>query len=414
MANTDISLPYGHTKQRCTVPENHFAGSLCPQPRSHGEPMQMIKNALLNPVQSTGLTEFAFHRKILVIVNDASRATPTGDILSILETQIPLDQAEFLVATGSHQSHEEDLKKIFGRTYQQHRSRIYFHDCHDASALVHVGASRYGNDILLNHRIKNAEGILTIGSVEPHYFAGFTGGRKSFLPGIAGFDSITRNHKLALEDGVNPLALTGNPVHEEMDSVPDMLDVPVFSIQTVLDSHDQVVFAAAGDIRRTFQLATEASRSLYAIPVQDKADILVASVTQPLDCSLYQAHKAIENTRQVLKADGIMILVAPCSQGVGDNPGFADVLKSSKTPADAWQSVQNHYQLGYHKVARLARLMETAQVWAVSELPEHILNEIFFRAFSSLQDAVDAALRLKPDGRILVVEAAGMTVPFLA
>ena len=414
MLDITLSLPYGSIKQVFTISEINFAGSLCPQFGQHSEPMQLLKEALQHPVNSTQLQEFIQNKRILIIVNDASRATPTDKIISFLQTVIPFDNIEFLVAVGSHRSQkEEDLKQIFGQFYEMYRKKIRFHDSHSPSSLVTVGISSFGNEILLNHSIQKADGILVIGSVEPHYFAGFTGGRKSFLPGIAGFESITRNHKLALSKGVNPLALHGNPVHEEMDSVLAMIEVPIFSIQTVLDCHDEIVFAAAGCIRRSFQLAVEASRSLYAIPVEEKADIIVASVTPPLDGSLYQAHKAIENTRQVLKDDGILILVAPCQNGVGDNPGFVEILSESESPKAAMAFAEENYQLGYHKVARLAELMEKAQLWAVSELSEHLLNRIFFRGFNSLQGAVDSALALKPDAKILVVEAAGMTVPYL-
>lgn len=407
-----ISVPYGDGMQHCRIPEKNFSGSLCPQVVAHGEPFQIIRNAISHSSGSCSFEQLVKSKKLLVLVNDASRATPTGKVLDVMSQITSMETWTFLVATGSHQSStEEELRSIFGRHYEKLQPRIFCHDSRKLPELIHMGTTSFGNSVLLNHQITKADGIITIGSVEPHYFAGFTGGRKVFLPGIAGLESITRNHQLALKPGVAPLALKGNPVHEEMDDVLDFIKIPVFSIQIVADSENHVLFASAGNMRQSFQSAVEFCHSVYTVESPGKADIVVAVATPPLDSSLYQAHKAIENTRGILKDGGILILVAPCKKGIGDNPGFVDILSQAASPAQAREMVRNDYILGYHKVARLAELMEKAELWTVSHLNETLLENIFFKGFGSLQQAVDKALALKPDGKLIVVQNAGMTVP---
>jgi nickel-dependent lactate racemase len=274
-----------------------------------------------------------------------------------------------------------------------------------------------------------------VGSVEPHYFAGFTGGRKAFLPGVAAYETVRRNHSHAMNSGSRLMALEGNPVHEDMMEALRLLEdaravkknadgvvrglpgeagrTGIFAIMTVLDSSHRICGAYAGGIRATFSAAVEKSRGIYSVPVDGRYDIVVAVAEAPSDSDLYQAHKAIESGKLALKEHGILIVAAACGEGLG-NDAFVCQLSSCSRPEDVAREMGLEYKLGDHKAAKLAELLLSSEVWAVSELPDETVRSIFFKPASGLQAAVDEALAAKgPGARVLVIRDAAVTIPRL-
>lgn len=376
----------------------------------------LIRNAFQNPLDGSDWVRFLKGKsRVLIVVNDADRATPTARILRQIRNETGSLNFDFLIATGSHPPpSESDLRTIFGDLLSAVRGRLHVHDCRNTDETVRIGVTSRGTPVRINRRVLDADGIVAIGSVEPHYFAGFTGGRKSFLPGTAGFESIERNHKLALEPGVDVAVLEGNPVHEDMAEAAEMLgEKPIFSIQAVLDAEDRIAAVYAGPLKAGFRAGVKTARDIYCVPVRNKADVIVTAAEPPLDKNLYQAHKAIENVRTALKPGGVLILAAACPEGIG-NDAFARLLAASDSPGTAIRSIRGSYRLGHHKAARIASLVQTARLWAVTELCEEVLLPLFIQKKSDVQSALDEAVRLKPGGDVLIVRAAACTVPVLS
>jgi nickel-dependent lactate racemase len=251
--------------------------------------------------------------------------------------------------------------------------------------------------------------------VEPHYFAGFTGGRKAFLPGIAAYRTIEANHKLALSPAARSLALEGNPVHEDMMDALPLIKAPIFSFMTVLDKEQGVAAATAGDLMDSFYAAVEIARKIFCVALPEKADIVVSVAKFPMDIDLYQSQKAIDNAAIALKDGGTLILVSSCRDGIGDE-AYAALLASAKSPADALERIRRGYKLGYHKAAKMAAVSARAVVKAVTELPAERLASMFIQAAPSPQAALDEALtKAKARGiavpRILILPDGCVTVP---
>ncbi len=258
-----------------------------------------------------------------------------------------------------------------------------------------------------------ADKFIIISSVEPHYFAGYTGGRKSFLPGIAGYKTIEQNHKLALVPEAKALALDGNPVHEDMIDAIKTVKQEIFSIMTVLDKHHKVYATCSGHINDSFHAAIDRANEVFAAPLKEKADIVVSVVKFPQDIDLYQAQKGIDNAKLALKEDGIMILVAKCRCGIGGK-AFADLLGSCDTPKAALDKIEKGYVLGYHKAAKMAEIGLWAQMWAVTDVEPDVISKLFIKPFSDLQTAVDQALEEKgKDASVLFLMDGGLTVPMV-
>jgi len=413
-----IDIPYGPGRLiPLVIPDRNLTAVIEPRTFAGTGGLDLVRWALREPVNAPAFGQFMRKRpETIVIVNDASRPTPTSDIIGILLETVPDPRRlRFLIATGIHRHPSPDeMSFIFGDHYSSIRERILVHDAGDEGETILLGVTRRGTDIRLNREAASAASIIAISSVEPHYFAGFTGGRKSFMPGIAQRTSIEQNHCHALSPAARLLALKGNPVHEDMmESLKYLDEAKIFSIQTVL-LKDRTIFAcAAGNIRDSFYRAVKFAKKIYCRPIAEKADIIVTTAAYPMDIDLYQSQKAIENAKPVLKKGGIIILVSRCRTGIGDR-AFYDLLTSGKDPAGIMAEVKHGYRLGYHKSVKLAELMTWAEVWAVTDLPDPILSAAFIRPFKDLQTAVDTALRAKGSkAKVLVLTDGSVTVPIL-
>jgi nickel-dependent lactate racemase len=238
------------------------------------------------------------------------------------------------------------------------------------------------------------ERVLVVGSVEPHYFAGFTGGRKGFLPGISAYETIERNHRNALDPASQILRLDGNPVHEEMAEMEAVLKARkpdgIYTIQSIT-AGGTVRHAASGDITAAFRSLIPGALETFCSPIPRKTDLVVSAAVAPGDATLYQAQKAIEHAKPALEKGGTVVLVARCQDGIGPS-NFWDLLTSAPTPDGVIGKIGRGYKLGYHKAAKLAELVAAGgKVRMVSSIPKVTLAKGFIIGHASVQDAVDAA-----------------------
>jgi len=380
-----------------------------------------LAGALGSPIGSPPLADFlADAADAVVIVNDAKRATPTARILEFIEDELSaVPDLTFIIATGTHRaSTPEEIERILGDAPKRHGARVVVHDCRDEKSLETLGTTPRGTEVRFNSLVTGASRVVIIGSVEPHYFAGFTGGRKAFLPGVAAYETVCRNHSHTLLPGTHLMSLEGNPVHEDMmDAIALLGDRAVFSIMTVIDGKHRICGAFAGDLNGSFDAAVERSREVYSVDVSGKAEIVVAVALNPADSDLYQAHKAIESSKLALIPGGVLILVAACREGFG-NDVFVEQLQSAESPPDVARNMKSkpggEYAIGDHKSVKLAELVMESDVWMVTDLPSRTIKDMFFKPYPSVQAAVDAALDLKGDDtRVLFLMDAANTVPRL-
>jgi nickel-dependent lactate racemase len=411
-ASMRISVPYGSANIAVEVAERHLTGVFGPKRVAAGDESAALTRALSAPSGPVGLREFLSGGPVVVLVNDHTRMTPTAKVLAHLGAALADGDPAFVVATGMHRAPTEDeLRRILGASYDRHRPRTFVHDARDAAQMVHVGTTSRGTAVGLNRRVVEAERVLVIGSVEPHYFAGFTGGRKSIVPGVAAYETVEQNHALAMSPASRALALGGNPVHEDMAEAAALLKRhSIFAIMTVLDHENRIHFATAGDLERSFSDAARVAERLNSVAVPGRADIVVAVASPPLDIDLYQSQKAIEHGKLALADGGVLILVSECREGVGP-PAFVEILHAIRRGGEAGRTASGALTLGRHKAAGLVELMARAELWTVTGLPPGVLEGIGARPFESLQAALDAACARKPNARALVLMAASTTVP---
>ena len=411
-----LKLPYGKEDTiDLSIKDSYVSGIIEPNDVFINDEVKTIRSALENPINSENLHDFlADSRDCLFIVNDATRPTPTAKILDILYDDIKECNIKFLIATGAHRAPtEEECIQIFGKQYENLKGRIFAHDARKTEDMYFTGKPRNGTDIYINKLAVETDRIVIISSVEPHYFAGYTGGRKSFLPGIASFRTIEQNHKLALSPDAKSLALEGNPVHEDMTNALKIINKKIFSLMTVLDKNHRIYAATSGDINDSFIAAAKKADDVYAVRIKEKADIIVSVVKYPMDINLYQLQKGIENAKHALKENGILIVVSKCRLGIGENK-YLTMISPDDTPESIVKKVKDDYVLGYHKVVKMAEINLWAKVWAVTGLDPEILKKIFIKPYASIQEAVDNAIKIMgKDSKVIFLLDSSVTIPML-
>lgn len=410
-----IDVPYGSDTITVRVPPENLAGVIRPNPASSVGELDTVDAALRDPIDSEPFADFVSHpgHETLVIVNDAARPTPTARVLPLLLELAESDDFYFAVATGAHGPPTQDeFLWIFGDRSQKVASRVFVHDSRNTKEMQRLGITSRGTSVAFNQVALDADRIVILSSVEPHYFAGYTGGRKSLLPGLAAFETIEQNHSLALLPNVEPLALEGNPVHEDMVEALLLLgDKPVFSINLVLDGDGRIYAATAGELSASFMAATERANEVYVAPIRDRADVVVSVARHPLDRDLYQIQKSLEHGLLALEEGGVLILVSKCWGGVGED-SYMEPIRRCGDPARVLEHVRTNREFGCHKAGRLARAALHAKLFAVTDLDPNIPRRVFMEPYSFLQQAIENALRLAgPDAQLLFLLNGSVTVP---
>lgn len=408
-----IEVPYGEGKEIVEVSEENLGEVVYQKDVKTDDRFQIILDAVKNPINSAPLPKFLEGAKdVLIIVNDATRPTPSWRIISAILPFLINKRIRFLVATGMHREPTEDeYAYIFGDLFPAIRNDVYSHDS-KKSECVFLGTSKNGTPMKINKMVVDADRIIVISSVEPHYFAGYTGGRKSFLPGVSAYETIEANHKLALSIKAQSLKIEGNPVAEDMEDAMNVLkDKRIFSIMTVLDKNHRTCCAHAGALKESWEKAKEMADDIFVIDLKRKYDVVVAVTAFPYDIDLYQSQKALDNAKYAVRDGGVIILVSACRKGVGPE-NFLNLLGSASSPKEALDKIANGYKLGYHKAAKMAEIGLRCKMMALTKLDPAIAKRAHLTPVNTLQEGIDQAIRdLGPRSKVTFIMDAVITVP---
>ncbi len=353
---------------------------------------------------------FALASADLFVVNDAYRHTPTEKILGWLkETGRINDRAKFIVATGSHElPNAEQFRAIFGSLYDTLKDRITAHNSRDRSSLTKMGEDCDGFPVYVNNHLAEAKRVVIIGSVEPHYFAGFTGGRKAIFPGLCDYETIVRNHARAVSFEASPMKLKGNPVHEHLNSLMNLvLHKDIFSIQIVSIPGGEIAGIFCGRVDDSFSKAKDLASKIFGFTSEKPYDILLAEVRAPLDCNLYQLQKSLENCQGAVRDSGSILLFSPCHEGIGSQSFYAlaDRWQSGEVPLDPGQD-----SFGIHKLSRVKKISERVNVFLYSKLKTGVSDKVYFKSMNKPQAIIDDMAKKELKIKAALVRDAGQTV----
>ncbi|MDP6716627.1 MAG: nickel-dependent lactate racemase, partial [SAR202 cluster bacterium] len=336
----DIKLAYGRNGLNISLPDERTTviepGYVPGLPDQEGA----LRTAVRDPVGSRPLRQMVSPEQTVAIsVCDITRPMPSSLVLPIVLRELshmPNDQITILIATGTHRGNtEEELAQMLGQDVVDNYN-VVNHDAFDSSNLALKGHTSGGIPIWLNRHWSDADIGITTGFVEPHFFAGFSGGPKMVAPGLAGFDTIMPLHNSDMIG--RPEArwgiIEGNPIHDAIREISEITGVD-FAVEVTINRDHRVTSAYAGDPKTVHRAATRFARTMAMQPVDAPFEIVVTTNSgYPLDLNLYQAVKGMSAAAQVVIPGGTIICAAECSDGVPEHGRYNEILMSAATPAE--------------------------------------------------------------------------------
>jgi nickel-dependent lactate racemase len=415
----DVWLPYGKSDVCVRIPARNLLGSIEPReltaaPDSKTE----IERALREPYGSKRLSEIANRdSKVAIVVDDHTRHTPTSIMILPVMAELGLagvtdENVTVIFGCGTHRAVKpEETLPIVGEEIS-HKVRVVSHDG-KAQNLVYIGTTKtHGNKIFLNRDFAEADVKVLLGDVGFHYYAGYGGGRKSVMPAVAGEETIKHNHAMLLNANAHTGILEENPVHEDMTEAARLAKVD-FILNVVTNNKGEIVKAFAGDLQQAFDAAVKLVNEIYLVEVDRRADIVVVSPGgYPADINLYQAYKALDNALEVVKRGGVIILVAECPEGHG-NQVFYDWMMKFEDLKGAEREIKRNFELGGHKAYYLLKALQNHQIMLVSSLPDYYATNIFrLKTSRAVNDALrEAMITAGSQARIWTISNGNFTLP---
>ena len=401
-----IQFPYGKEHLNLEIPRERLAGVLVSQMHSYEPALsqeELVRQALENPIGTAPLRELARGKqKIVIIASDHTRPVPSKIMAPLMLQEIrrgnPRADITFLISTGCHRgTTREELVQKFGADIVE-KENIYIHDCDDASMLVSLGTLPSGGELVINRLAAEADLLVAEGFIEPHFFAGFSGGRKSVLPGVAARKTVMYNHNAQFID--HPCARTGvidgNPIHRDMLWAAKQAKL-AFICNVVINSDKQVVYAVAGDVEQAHRQGREFLNSQCRVGAIPSEIVISTNGGYPMDQNAYQSVKGMTAAEATVVPGGVIIMVAKCADGHGGE-SFYKTFRDQKdlkqmmaqflatppedTIVDQWQS-----QI-------FARVLMHADVIFVSDMPDEIVRDLHMIPAHSLEEAVEKAYAL--------------------
>lgn len=334
-----VELPYGRGTISVNLPDETFVLTHADMPGVPDE-NAAINHALRNPIGCPPLLERVKPGdQVVVVHSDITRATPNERILPVLLRQlesagIRRQDITLLNALGTHRKNTpEELRQLLG-DYVVENYRCLQHDCNDENELVLLGVTSLGHPVQLNKTYLGADMRILTGFIEPHFFAGFSGGPKGVLPSIAGAESVQTNHGFEMISHPNATwgVTIGNPVWEEMLEVA-LRTKPTFLLNVTLNRARQITGVFAGDLFMAHQVGCEFLRKYVMVEVADPFDIVITTNGgYPLDQNLYQALKGISAASRITRKGGAIIMFSACEDGLPDHGMYAKLLKQAGSP----------------------------------------------------------------------------------
>ena len=364
------------------------------------DPLESAREAVRNPAGTPPLVQMLRDKKpekVVVVVNDVTRPTPYDIILPPLieafgEAGIKDGQVTFLVATGIHDVHTDAQNREFYSDAIVDRFAVISHDAFKPETHTFMGTFASGYEFYVNTLAKEADFLITIGVVMPHYFAGYSGGRKSILPGLAGKDTVAKNHARMVELMDNLPPIDQNPVSLEMIEAARQVGVD-FILNVVVNDREEVVSIHAGDLEEAWRSAVEISSSMFEVPFEKQVDICVTCACgYPRDINAYQVQKALDHADRITREGGTIILAAECSAGYGEHI-FEEWMNRGWTAQKIMDEVKANFVMGGHKAYGFAKVAAEKEYWLISAFNEKDTNALFAIKAATVQEAVDAAAK---------------------
>lgn len=412
-----IVLPFGKKELAIEIEDHKLMAVLKPNEiKSKRTGREAVSWSLDHPIGTPRLEEICRPgERVVIVTSDITRPVPSALILPmILERlqQAGIEDRDItcVFALGSHRKHtQEEMINLVGKDFF---ARIKCIDS-DPTECQYIGTSSHGTKYALTPDVIAADRVICVANIEFHYFAGYSGGAKSIMPGVADLACIQNNHRAMILPEASAGRLEGNPVRADIDEVAQFQRID-FIVNVVLDEQKQVLHAVSGHWKEAHRHGCAFLDRLYKIRIPQRADIVLVSAGGfPKDIDMYQAQKALDNAKHAVRDGGVIVWVGSCAEGPG-NRLFAEwMLKYD--PDEMIEEIARDFRLGAHKAAAIALVLKRSHVYIVSDVDPDLLARMGLVPQASLERAMtEAYKRMGPDARVLVMPYGGSTLPMVS
>jgi nickel-dependent lactate racemase len=419
----EVSLAYSKGEIAVHIPGNVRADVVEPA-FIPGLPDQRkaVTMALRSPIGAAPLHKMVTPlSKVAVIFSDVTRATPTHILLpALLEelSHLPRQHITFFCALGTHRpATARELTAILGQEIVDNY-RVVQNDSGNPDLHAFAGTTGSGNKVILNREVLEAELRILTGFIEPHFFAGFSGGGKALMPGMAYAETIRYNHSIAhLEDPQARWGITGgNPIWEEVMEAAEFAG-PSFLLNVTLNRDKEITGVFAGDLRKAHQKGCEFARETAMTRVEEPYDIVLTSNSgYPLDLNVYQSVKGMSAAERIVKQGGNIIIASECRDGIPSGSDYETILASVGSPGEMMKFIKSHEKSlkDTWQVFFQAMIQQKAKVFLYSGLDEETVRKCLLQPVVHLDTLVDSLVReTGTDTRICVLPMGPWTIPYI-
>lgn len=411
-----MHVKYGNNTINLDISKKNILGILKPKTHPIESLSTLLKESIMNPIGRPRLRQLLYKNKphdVVILVSDITRSIANyEEILQFLVSELidgGIDEKniEFVVALGTHRQHtDEEQKFLYGDLVNNFR--FSFHDCHNN--LTSIGKTSTGLDVHVNKRVWDAEFVIATGRINLHYLAGFSGGRKSILPGISSYETTQQNHCKLRRDGVAIGEHEHNPIAQEMDEAGRLFDLD-YILNVVETPHNEVAQIFCGDPDYALREGIQFFKTQRSIKVSHKAQCAIISAGgYPRDKDFFNSHKSLNTAINVIEPHGSLILVAQCREGLGNDKFLNYMFNHSLERLLIYP--ENKIEVGGHRAFVTAKILKNYNVYVLSDLDSDGLSKLHCTKISTLEDGITIMKKnYGPEFRAYVIPDGGSVLP---
>ncbi len=384
--------------------------------------VQAIGKALRDPIGTPSLhTMVRADQTVAIVISDITRPTPNHILVPAIINElhhVPLENFVIINGTGTHRDQtKEEFEQMLGKWIVAN-IRIVNNHCHDKDTLVNVGRSEYGCDIYLNKDYVEADFRIVTGFIEPHFFAGFSGGPKGIMPGIAGIETITTFHSAKMIG--DPRSTWGNMTDNPLQNMTREINQkckPNFMLNVTLNRDKEITEIFAGELFEAHDQGCAFVKEHAMIRCDERFDVVITSNSgYPLDQNLYQAVKGMSAAEKIVKEGGTIIIASECSDGLPDYGNYSKIFELAETPEELLQLINdpNFEMFDQWQVQKQAVIQLWADVYVYSKLTDEQVKGAMLKPTKDINETVEELKKMYGEAMSIAVLPLGpLSIPYV-